>query len=152
MPSQSIYPDSTPVVRNIWGLANLHNEPKRGPSGNAQLLPAKRSVSVPAGESNSSPGGSSVASTIKGQNSTPSSSLNNSHVADIAQHVTSSPPATLQQWIDTPTTMPGARSRTLPAPGTISQTDSTRCVVSSPPSSIAITSTLLSSVQQVASC
>jgi len=53
------------------------------------LRPARRRVSVPAGKSDSSQGGSSVASSIQGQNSTPSSSLNNSRVADITQRVAS---------------------------------------------------------------
>jgi len=85
MPSQSPHTDITPVIRNVGGLANLQNQQMREPLGNSQLPPAKRCVSVPAGERDSSQGGSSVPSTIQGQNSTPSSSLNNSRVADISQ-------------------------------------------------------------------
>jgi hypothetical protein len=78
MPSRSPHPDTTPVVRNVRSLANCQNQQKRGPSGNSQLPHAKRRVSVPAGERDFSQGGSFVPSTIQGQNSTPSSSLNNS--------------------------------------------------------------------------
>ena len=66
------------------------------PLGNSQLPPAKSPVSAPAGERDTSQGGSSVASTIDGQNSTPSSSPNNSGVADITQWVTSTPPRGLE--------------------------------------------------------
>ena len=71
MPSQSTHPDKTPVLRNVRCLANRQNQQKRGPSGNSQLPPPMRRVSVPAGERDSSQGGSSVRSTIQGQNSTP---------------------------------------------------------------------------------
>ena len=73
MPSQSAHPVMSTVVRDVQSLSNHQNQQMRGPSGNAQLPPAKRCVSVPAGERDSSQGGSSVASTIQGQNSTPSS-------------------------------------------------------------------------------
>ena len=56
---------------------------------NAQLPHAKRHVSVPAGARDSFQGGSCVASTIQGQNSTPSSLLNNCRFADITQRGTS---------------------------------------------------------------
>jgi hypothetical protein len=65
-----------------------------GPLGNSQLSPAKTRIFVPAGERDSSQGGSSVASTIQDQNSIPSSSLNNSHIEDITQCVTSTLSAT----------------------------------------------------------
>ena len=61
---------------------------------NSQLPHAKGRISVQAGERDSSQGGSSVTSTIEGQNSTLSTSLNNSEVADITQCVTSTPSAT----------------------------------------------------------
>jgi len=79
----------TQVVRNVRSLANRQNQQHRGPSGNSQLPPAERRVSVPVGERDSSQGRSSVPSTMQDQNSTPSSSLNNSRVADINQPVTS---------------------------------------------------------------
>jgi len=71
MPSQSPHPDSSLVVRNIGSLANHQNQQNCVPSGNIQLLPAKRRVSILAGQRDYSHGGSSVASTIEGQNSTP---------------------------------------------------------------------------------
>jgi len=65
------------------------------------------------------------------KNSTPSSSLNNSRVADITQHVTSTPSATQRRSIITLTTTPGTSSRNTPAPSRTIQTDSTCRVVSS---------------------
>jgi hypothetical protein len=149
MPSQSTHPDTTPVVRNVRSLANRQNQQKRGPSGNSQLPPPKRRVSVPAGERDSSQGGSSVRSTIQRQNSTPSSSLNNSRVADITQRVTSTPSATQRRSIITPTATPGTSSRNTPAPSGTIQTDSTRRVVSSPASGIASTPTPLSGLENL---
>jgi hypothetical protein len=149
MPSQSPHPDTTPVVRNVRSLANRQNQQKRGPSGNSQLPPAKRRVSVPAGERDTSQGGSSVPSTIQGQNSTPLSSLNNSRVADITQRVASTPSATLRRSINTPTATPVTSSRSTPAPGGTLQTDSTRRVVSSPASGIASTPTPLSGLENL---
>jgi hypothetical protein len=149
MPSQSPHPDTTPVVRNVRSLANRQNPQKRGPLGNSQLPPAKRRVSVPAGERDTSQGGSSVPSTIQGQNSTPLSSLNNSRVADITQRVASTPSATLRRSINTPTATPVTSSRSTPAPGGTLQTDSTRRVVSSPASGIASTPTPLSGLENL---
>jgi len=149
MPSQSPHPDSTPVVRNVRSLANRQNQQTRGPSGNSQLPPAKRRVSVPADERDTSQGGSSVPSTIQGQNSTPLSSLNNSRIADITQHVASTPSATLRRSIYTPTATPVTSSRSTPAPGGTLQTDSTRRVVSSPASGIASTPTPLSGLENL---
>jgi hypothetical protein len=137
MVSQHPHPDTTPVVRNVQRLANRQNQPQHGPLGNSQLPPAKRRVSAPAGERNTSQGGSSVPSTIQGQNSTPSSSLNNSCVADITQGVASTPSATMRGAIYTPTAMPCTSSRSTPPPGGTSQTDSTSHVVSCPASGIA---------------
>jgi len=144
MPSQGLHPDTTPVVRYVGSLANRQNQQKCGPSGDSQLPPAKRHVSVPAGKRNSSQGKSSVASTIEGRNSTPSSSLKNTRVADITQPVISTPAATQQQSINTPTATPG-----IPAPGGTSQTDSTHRVVSSPASGIDSTPTPPSSLENL---
>jgi hypothetical protein len=116
---------------------------------NSQLPPAKRRISVPAGERDSSQGGSSVASTIQGQNSTPSSLLNNSRVADITERVTSTPSVTQQRSIITPTATLGTSSHITPAPSGITQTDSTRRVVSSPASGIASTPTPLSGLENL---
>jgi hypothetical protein len=149
MPSQCPHPVTSPVVQNVRSLSNRQNQQKRAPSGNSQLPPVKRRVSVPAGERVSSQGGSSVACIIQGENSTPSSSLNNSRVADITQPVTSSP-AAKQQWsIITPTATPGIGSHNTPAPSGITQPDSTCRVVSSPASGIARTHTLLSGLENL---
>jgi hypothetical protein len=94
MHSLSPHHDMTPVLRNVGSLANHQNQQHCGPSENYQLPPAKRRVSVPVGERDSSQGQISVPSTIQGQNYTPSSSLNNSRVADINQRVTSTPSTT----------------------------------------------------------
>jgi len=142
MPSRSLHPDTTPVVWNVRSLANRQNQQLRGALGNSQLPLAKRDVSVPAGERDSSQGESSIASTIQGQNSTPSASQNNSRVADITQRMASTPSAAQQLSIHTSATTPG----TLALGGT-SQTDSTRHVVSSPASSIASTPTPLSGLE-----
>jgi hypothetical protein len=144
MSSQSTHPDMTLDIRNVRSLANRGNQQQGGPSGNSQLPPPKRRVSVPAGERDSYQGESSVRSTIQGQNSTPSSSLNNSRVADITQRVTSTPSATQRLSIITATATPGTTSRNRPAPSGTIQTDSTCRVVSSPASGIASTPTPLS--------
>jgi len=149
MPSPSTHPDMTPVVRNVRSLAHHQDEQTRGPSGNSQLPPAKRRISVPAGKRDSCEGGSSVPSTIQGQNSTPSSSLNNSRVADITQPVTSTPSATQRRSIITPTTMPYTSSHNTPAPSGTIQTDSTRRVQSSPSSVMARTPTPLSCLENL---
>ena len=116
MPSQSPHLDTTPVVRNVRSLDNRQNQQKRGHSGNSQLPPAKRRVLVLAGVSDSSQGGSSVASTIQGQNSIPSSWLNNSRIEDITQRVTATPSATQRRSIITPTTRLVTCSRGTPHP------------------------------------
>jgi len=145
MPSQGAYPDTTPVIQNVDSLVNCQNRQMRGPLGNSELPPAKRRISLLAVERDSSQGWSSVASTIQSKNSTPSSSLNNSHIADITQRITSTSSATQRRSISTPTTMSGTSSRSTPAPiGTL-----TRRVVSSPASSIAITATPLSGLQKL---
>jgi hypothetical protein len=149
MPSQSPHPDTSPVIPNVPSLSNCQNQQKCGPLGNFQLPPAKRHVSVPAGQRVSSQGGSSVASTIQGQNSTPSSLLNNSRVADITQHMTSTPSTTQRRSIITPTATPGTSSRNTPAPSRITQTDSTGRIVSIPTSGIAHTSTPLSGLENL---
>jgi len=139
MHSQS--PDSimTPVVWWVRNLPNCHNQQKRGSSRNSPLPPAKRHVSVPAGKRESYPGVCSVASTIQGQNSTPSSSLNKSHVADITRRMTSTPSTIQRQSINMPTPTPGTTSRSTPAP----QGTSSHRVVSSRKSGIAISPTPL---------
>jgi len=148
MPSQSPHPDTTLVVQNIRSIAYRQNQRKHGPLGNSQLPPAKRRVSVPAGERDTSQGGSSVPSTIQGQNSTPLSSLNNSHVAVITPRVASTPSATLRQ-LHTPTATPVTSSHSTTAPGATFQTDSTRRVVSSPASGIGSTPTPLSRLKNL---
>jgi hypothetical protein len=145
MHSQSSHPDTTPVVRNVRCLANRQNQQKRGLSGNSQHPPAKRRVSVPVGERDASQGESSVPSTIQGQNSTPSSSLNNSRVADINQRVTSTLSATQRRSTNTPTATLGTSSRSTPAPGGTS----TRRLVSSPASGIVITPTPLRGLENL---
>jgi hypothetical protein len=92
----------------------------------------------------SSQGGFSVPSAIQGQNSTPSSSLNNSHVAGITQPVAGTLCTTLRRSINTPTAMPGTCSRSTLPPGGTFQLGSTRHIVSSPASGIASTPTPLS--------
>jgi hypothetical protein len=149
MPSQSIHPDATPVVRNVRSLANRQNQHKRRPSGNCQLPPPRRCVSIPAGERDSSQGGSSIRSRMQGQSSTPSSSLNSSRVADITQCVTSTLSATQRWSIITPTTTPGRRSRNTQAPSGTIQSDSMCPVVSSPVSGIASTPTPLSGLENL---
>jgi len=145
MHSQSPHPGTTPVVRNVRSLADHHNQQRRGRSGNSQLPPAKRRVSVPVGKRDYSQGGNCVPSTIQGQKSTPSSSLTDSCVADINHRVTSTPPATQGWSINTPTTTPGTSSRSTLAPGETS----TRRVVSSPTSGIVITPTPLRGLENL---
>jgi hypothetical protein len=145
MPSQSPHLETTAVVRNVRSLANRQNQQKRGPLGNSQLPTAKRRISVPAGERDSTQGRSSVASTIQGQNSIPSSSLNNSRVADISQRMTSTPSAAQQRSINTPTATLFTSSRSTPARGGTAM----RRVVSSPAFSIAITLTPLSGLENL---
>jgi hypothetical protein len=149
MPSQCPHPVTSPVVRNVRRLAYRQNQQKRGPLGNSQLPPGKRRVIVPAGVRDSSQGGRSAASTIQGQNSTPSPSLNNSRVADITPRVTSTQSATLRWAIITPTATPGTSSRNTPAPSGTIQTDTTRRVVSSPATGIASTPTPLSGLENL---
>jgi len=132
MHCQSPHPDMTPGVRNVWSLANRQNQQKPCPSGNSQYLPAMWRVSVMVGERDSSQGERSETSTIQGQNSTTSSSLNNARIADFNQRVTSTPSSTQRRPIHTPTATPSISSRSTPAPGRIS----TRHVVSRPASSV----------------
>jgi len=147
MPSQTTHPDTTQVIQNVGSLANRQNKQRRGPSGYSPLPPGKRDISVPAGKRDSLQGGSSVAFTIQGQNSSPFSSRNNSHSADITQRVNYTMSATQRQSINTPTAALGRGSRSTPAPGGTSQTDSTRRVVSSPASGIAGIPTSLSGLE-----
>ena len=144
MPYQSPHAVKSLVVRNVRSLANCQNQQNCGHSGNSQLPSAMRHVSVPAGERDSTQRVSSVASTIQDQDSTPSSSLNNSGMADITQRVTSTLSATQRRSINTSTPKPGTSSCNTPAPSGTTQTDSTHRIVSSPASDIASTPTLLS--------
>jgi len=107
MLSQSSRPDTTPVVWNIQSLGNHQNEWKHAPARNTQLPHAKRCISVPAGERDSSQGVSSVASAIQDQNSTPSSWQNNSRITDITQPVASTLSTTPWRSVCTPTATPG---------------------------------------------
>jgi len=144
MPSQSPHPDTTPVVRHVRSLANHPNQQMCRPSRNSPLAPAKGRVSVPAGERVPPQGGTSAASSIQGQNSTPSSSLNNCHVADITQRVASALSSTQRWSMNTPTAMWGSSCCSTPAPGGTSQPDPTHHIVSSPASGIPSTPTPLS--------
>jgi len=149
IPSQSPHPDTTPAIRNVRSLANHQKQQTCGPLGNSQLPPADRRVSVPAGERDTSPGGSSIPSTIQGQNSTPLSSLNNSRVADITEHVASTPSTTLRRSINTPTATQGRSRRSTPAPRGTLHTDSTRHIESRPSSGIASTPTPLRGLEDL---
>jgi hypothetical protein len=110
--------------------------------GNSQPPPAKQCVFIIAGDSNSSEGGSSVMSTLKCQNSTRSTSLNNCRILDITQYLTPSLSPTQPQLINTPTATPCTS-----APLGLSQTWSTHLIVSFPGSGIASTPTPLSCVK-----
>jgi len=143
IPSQSPHSVTSPVIQNVRSLANRQNQHKRRPLRNSHLAPAGRCVSIPAGKRHSSQGGSSVATTIQGQNYTHQSSPNTSHVEDITQS------ATQQHSIITPTATPGTSSHNTPAPCGTSQTDSTCHVVSGPASGIASTPTPLSSLENL---
>jgi len=147
--SKSPHPDTTPVVRNVWSFAHHLIQQECGSLVNSQLPHVERRVCVPAVKRDTSQGGSSVASTIQGQNSTPSSSLKYSCIADITQHVTSTPSATQRGFINTPTAMPGSSSCSTLAPGGTSQTDSKSCNVSCPASGIVISPTHLSSLENL---
>jgi hypothetical protein len=149
MPSQHLQPDTILDVQDIRSLPNRQNHPYRGSVRNSQLRPTKRRISVPAAERDTSQRGSSVHSTIQGQNSTPSSSLYNSRITDITQPGPSTLSATLRRTINTPTAMPDTSSRsTLERSGTIPP-DSTRRLVSSPISIIASTPTSLSGLENL---
>jgi len=94
-------------------------------------------------------GGSSVSSTIRGQNSTPSSSLDNSRLADKTERMTPTSSATKKRSWNSPTTMPGTSSRSTPPPWETSQTHTAHQVVCSPASGIASTPTLLSGLEKL---
>jgi hypothetical protein len=143
MPSHSPHPGKTLVVQIV------QKQQERRPSGNSQLPMVMRCVSAPPGERDSFQGGSSEASTIPGQNSTLSSSLNNSGVADLTQHVTVTLSATQRISMITRTAMLGACSRSTPSPGGALHTYSTRHVVSSLESGIASTRTPLCSLENL---
>jgi len=143
MASQSPHPVTSPVVQDVQSHATRQNQYTRWPFRNSKPNPGKRRVSVLAGVREYSQGGSSVASIIQGQNSTPSSSLNNSRIADITLS------ATQRQSIITTTTTPGTSSHNTPEPSGTSQTDSTHRVVSSPASGITSTPSPLSCLENL---
>jgi hypothetical protein len=143
MPSQSPHTGATLVVPLV------QKQQKHRPSGNSQHPSHKRRFSAPAGEMDSSQGECSVNSTILGPNSSPSSSLNKSWVAGVTQRVTVTPSATQRRSMITPTVMPGTSSRSTPAPGGTTQTDSERRVVSGLPSVIASTPTPLRGLENL---
>jgi len=143
MPSESPHPDTTPVVR----IVQKHHKCRL--SCNYQLPPAKRHISAPAGERDSSQEGSSLALTVPSQNFIRSSSQNNSGVADITQQVTSTESATQWWSMITPTAMLGTSSHTTLTPGGISRTHSMCRVVSSLASSIASNPTPLSGLENL---
>jgi len=133
----------------FWVLLYNPNLQMCGLLENSQDLSATRQISVLALQRDSSQGGSSVASTINGQNSTPSSPLNNSQVPDITYHMTSTLSATHQRPINTPTSIPGISSHCTPGFRGTSQTDSKSLVVSICPSGIVVTSTPLSGLENL---
>jgi hypothetical protein len=117
MPYEIPHPDMTPVIQNVLRLVHCLIQQLREASGNSQPLPGKWCVSILAGERDSTQGGSSVVSTIEGTNSSPSSSLNNSRMADISQRVNSTLSGRLQWSINAPTSTPGSKRRCQTAPG-----------------------------------
>ena len=114
---------------------------------NYPLRPATRCISIPAGGRDSSQNGSFVAFTIEGHFSTPSSSLNNSHVADITEPVTSTLSTTQRLSIYRPTATLGTCSLSTSVSGGTSQAVQTHHVVSSSASGIASTPTPLSCLE-----
>jgi len=141
MPSQCPHPDQTLVVRHDHILANRQNQQRCGRLVKSQRPPPKRFVSIPAGIRDSWDGGNTEACTIQSRNWTQSRLLDTSHVAQIPPWVTSIPSPAPIWLIYTPTARTGN-----PAPGGTSQTDSMRCVVSSPASSMAISPTPLGGI------
>jgi hypothetical protein len=141
MSSQSTHPDTRPVVCNVRSLANQQNQQKCGATGNSQLPPPIRPITVPAGNRDCPSGQISVPSTIQGQNSAPSSALNNFRVADISQPSTTTPSPTQRWSIISLTATPGTSSRNTTAPSGGIHTDSMCHVESSPASGIASTPT-----------
>ena len=128
------------------------NNKRVGLQGVLSFPLARGRVSAPVGKRDSLEGGSSAASAIQGQNSTPSTLRSNSHITDNTQHVTFTPSATQPQSIYTPTAILGTSSRSTPKPGRSSQTYSTRRVVSHPSSGIASTPTPLSGLENLPTC
>jgi hypothetical protein len=145
MYSRCPHHDLTLVVQNIRSLDNLQNQQKPGPSEISQLQNAEKRVSLPVRESDCSEGGSSVPSTIQGQNSTRPSWFNSSRVGDFNEWVTSNPSDSRRRWINTPTSTPGTHSCSSPAPGGTS----TFRIVSSPTSGIVITPTPLTGLENL---
>ena len=89
MPAQNPPSGTSPLIANVWSLANRQNQQMSGPTRNSQFPLANWSISGRAVERDSSPGGTSEAWTIQGQNSTSCSLQNNSSFADITQLVAS---------------------------------------------------------------
>jgi len=139
MPSQSPHQELTPVIRNGQSLAVFENQQKSTTSGNSQHPHAQRCVFVPAGKREFC-----SLYNQRGQNSTPSSLLKNSCIADIPQPMAFTAPTTEWQSISTATAMLGTSSHSPSASGGTSQKDSMCCVLSSPASGIASTPTPLS--------
>ena len=143
------HPDMSLVGWNVPNLGNCQNKQKHGPSGNYQLPPAERCVSVKASKRDSTQRGRSVASTIHGHNSTPSSLRNTFCITGITHSLPPNPSTT--QWLSiiTPTSTPGKRSCSPQAPGGTLETDSTSDYVSSTASSIDSTPTPLSGLENL---
>jgi len=144
---KSPHPDMT--SETVRSLANRQQHQQGVHRRESQHLPATRCISIPAGERDCSQQGSPVTSTIQAQKYTPSPSLNNSHIADIPQHLTSTLSCTQQLWIYTTTASSGISSHSISPPTGTCQTDSTCRIVSSPTSGIASTPTTLRSVDSL---
>jgi hypothetical protein len=130
MHCQSPHHDKTLFVRNIRSLANCQNHQTHRPSGSSQLPPAKSPSSVPVGERDSTEGESSLPCTICDQNSTLSSSLNNSRVADLNQCVTATLSVTQRRSMNTPTATPDTSHRSTTACGGTSMQRIVSCLAS----------------------
>jgi hypothetical protein len=116
MPSQCNHPVTSLDIHNVQCLPTHQKQQTLAPYRHSELPGGKRCISVPAGERDLSQGGSSVASTVQGQNSTPSLAPNYSHIADITRRATSTRSATQRWSIITPTTTPDISSRNTPEP------------------------------------
>jgi hypothetical protein len=104
-------------------------------------------IAVLATKKNCSQRGSSITSTIQGQNSTTSLSLSNCALVDITWCVTPTQSATQRQSTNTPSCM-----QVTPGSTRTPWTDSTCRIVCSPPSSIASTPRPLRSLEILLTC